>query len=214
MTGQHDAGSFVSRFMDMLIEERYARDGVVEVANDGLGTRSLIGHGVLERLGMGGRSEGDGGQAQGSQVVEIEDEPVNEGANIQRNRPNPNQPSNGRPRRPNNRPNKPNNSVKVKQEPGIEPATGTISRPAAVQNRRKKKKNKGNKENVGRGRGGGRGGIGRGQGHDPRRAKPGMSSEEFEERNDNYGFVADQLNTVLSYGMKPWDDGVWDVLQL
>ncbi|TFY60955.1 hypothetical protein EVJ58_g4815 [Rhodofomes roseus] len=36
--------------------------------------------------------------------------------------------------------------------------------------------------------------------------------EEQEQRMDNMGFTNDELNDILSYGVKPWDDDAWDVL--
>lgn len=40
--------------------------------------------------------------------------------------------------------------------------------------------------------------------------------DELEERANNYGFTQDELNTLLSHGIKPWDDSdvdPWDFLE-
>ena len=32
---------------------------------------------------------------------------------------------------------------------------------------------------------------------------------EMEERAENYGFTADEVNELLCQGVKPWDDNAW-----
>ncbi|OBZ73333.1 Serine/threonine-protein phosphatase T [Grifola frondosa] len=35
---------------------------------------------------------------------------------------------------------------------------------------------------------------------------------DLQERSENFGFTGDEVNELLSYGLKPWDDDAWDTL--
>lgn len=354
-TGKHDIGSFVARFMNMMIEDKYARDGVVFVAADeidgnGMAARSVIGDEMLARLGMGpdarraeqgkrkSRDDDEGG-SRPAKVIKIKEEPMDEGEDTPLSLPNPSvrrpanssnqvktgegsntrhqlppkppagrslnpskqvqtgersnalrqppthqvrRPANpssqtqtgegsntqykssiGKPRRvlnpakssrkikqeagadtlatgsiarpeavaeaanaqqdlpnvhPSRRPSiSSGTSIKIKQEPGLEPlatgrgieppntrrdvkppTTGRPTRPAVAQNK-KKKPNNGQTRRRGNRRGRGTG-------------RREITDAAARERADNFGLTRDELNTVVSYGFKPWDDDTHVVL--
>ena len=40
-----------------------------------------------------------------------------------------------------------------------------------------------------------------------------LDLDEEEERMQNWGFTADQVNELLSFGVKPWEDDAFDFLE-
>lgn len=169
--------------MDMLVGERYARYGVAFVAaDDGTGLAARSVIGDEVLATLGHHRNGKRKIYTEHGEGDAEESHRSKVIKI-KDEPDEEDISALHTNRPSKRPIQP----KIKKEPG---AISGSSRPT-LQNKKNKKRNKG-----------------RGYGNGKNRE---LNNSESQERIDNFGFSAVDLNTVLSYGAKPWEDGAWDM---